>query len=217
MIKQYTLLVVCVLVFANTFAQVKDWKSENRHLIGINLIPISEEIFIPGRLSFNIAYGYQMGSERRLYTSVYYSKRNQDYFKVSQMSNFNLYTKIIKLGVQHNFNPKNRKYMQTLFGYCIGYAHYNISGSFWFGDNFNNTASIHYQQRFGTGFAEIQLGKLFKINKNLSVSTYLTTGVKTYPYQDPVLYRIPGMGKGGKSVFINFEIDLWYNFNTKKQ
>ncbi len=204
------------LTCVDAFAQKLDSKSENRHFVGANLMPVLEDLFIPGSLGAQISYAYQTGVQTRLYTSCYFMHRSEDVMDITQMQLDRLNTFIIKAGIQHQFNPNNRKYVQTLFGYCIGFARYNISGNFLFSDALNYYGYIPYQQSFRIGFAELQYGKIFRLNSNLHLSAYAIGGVKSFPADYPVVDRIPGMGIGQKEAYLNFQLELWYHLKSKK-
>ncbi len=215
-VKYYFNFFFCLLTL-NCFAQNKEWKNEGRHSIGISFFPVLETILIPGCIAPNIAYGYQIIEEVKIFGSLYYSEKNENSTISSDLKTFNIYTKQAKLGLRLTRNQNLSKNIISYLVWCIGYTENNLTGNMLlFERNYNQSALFPYRQKHASSFFEFHYGLHFKLNKNFAVSTALLAGVKSdKPAIDWPMYSTPGLGTGRKSLYYNFQVDLWFNFKNK--
>ncbi|MFA9214691.1 MAG: hypothetical protein ACEQSR_12730 [Candidatus Methylacidiphilales bacterium] len=220
-----TYLFILYLLFSsiNSFGQLQNSEVKNRHTLGIGLLPLTSTALIHNTYHLKVNYAYFFKSDLIGYASVFYFNNGKEYhgniLGVEGDAQFSLVGNQLKLGVRkiikfENHQSKNH-HAYTFLGFSLARSTYEIKQEILIKDFLGNIGYDKKYDDFNSFSYEFQLGLIFKLNNRLNLISGCGFGIAT---NDNVLItskQLPDIGftTRGMGPFLNFSIDLFYNFN----
>ncbi|MEI7978002.1 MAG: hypothetical protein WCI53_04090 [Bacteroidota bacterium] len=221
--KKNIFLLYFIIYSFNSFGQFQNEEKKNRHTIGVGLIPLTSSLFIHNTYHFNLNYGFFFKPNVIGYASMYYFNNGKEYhgniLGVEGNAQFLLTGNQLKLGFRNiiNFNNIQSKDYNayTYWGLSFAKSNYEIKQDIAIRDFLGNIGYDKKYDNFSSLTYEFQLGLIFKINNKLSILTGCGIGIASNDSTFINTKDLPAIGFIGRELgpFLNFSIDLFYNFN----
>jgi hypothetical protein len=222
--KNYIFTLYLIVSSINSFGQFQNSEVNNKHTLGIGLLPLASSLLIQNTYHIKLNYGYFIKPNIIGYASVFYFNSGKEYHKntlgVGGDSKFSLIGNQLKIGVRKivKFQEKksNDYNSYTFFGGSLGFSGYDIEQDIAIRDFFGNIGYDKKYDKFYSLSFEFQLGLIFKLSNKFNLVPACGLGVAISENKNTINTKsLPDIGFTGRELgpFINFSVDLFYNFN----
>lgn len=221
--KTYLFILYLFTSSLNSFGQIQNSEIKNRHTIGVGLIPITSSLLIHNTYHFKANYGYFFKPQVIGYASIFYFNNGKEYhgniLGDGGNAKFSLTGNQLKIGVRkiiqfENHQSKNH-HAFTFWGFSFARSNYEINQDIPISDYLGNIGYFKKYDNFISFSYEFQWGLIFKLNNRLNLVSGCGLGIATNDSTFINTKSLPDIGFTGRNMgpYINFSIDLFYNFN----
>lgn len=223
--KTYLLLIYFIISSFNSFGQLQNSEVKNRHSVGIGLIPLVESVFIENTYHLKLNYAFFISPLFVANTSFFYFKNGKEFgvdnvLGLGKDSKFLLEGNQFKIEIRKNFfnnlTTSKKNFIYPFIGLGFGQSNYEVEQDIAIQDYLNNTGYFKNSYTLNSNSFEFQFGMVAKISQKINVVSNYSVGFASN--KNDIINtsnRLPDIGFTTREMgpFLNFSIDLFYNFN----